>query len=296
MYQNHSKDQTVPFVNTKTLSFNGYPLVQRVTCDYNKTFSLYSEQNIMIFVLEGTLKIRFADTTYEVGKDKMAFVRRNTHIEMERSTGHHGPDVAEYIQFTVTNDLVKQFARLATIKSSKKTDLFPIVVASTEKELKCFINSIEPYMEQHEKADANIVKLKMLELLFCITGMQTGMINYLLDIKDYFRSNITATIEENINNSISVHQLAKLSGRSISSFRRDFMAIYNMPPSQWMRIKKLEKSKELLLGTTMTVSEVCYVAGFESIAHFSKLFKSRFGCPPSGLRMNTACVNGERHS
>jgi len=58
-----------------------------------------------------------------------------------------------------------------------------------------------------------------------------------------------------------------------------------MPPSQWIRKKRLEKAQELLTSTTMTVTDICYTLGFENIAHFSRLFKSQFGYPPSEFRM-----------
>jgi len=64
--------------------------------------------------------------------------------------------------------------------------------------------------------------------------------------RDHYRTNITSTVEENITNAMSVDQLAKLSGRSLSSFRRDFIAIYNMPPKRWIRLKRIEKAKQLL--------------------------------------------------
>jgi AraC-like DNA-binding protein len=126
----------------------------------------------------------------------------------------------------------------------------------------------------------------LLELLFYLFKADYRILEQLLDLKENFRSNITATVEENLMNSLSLHQLALLSGRSLSSFRRDFLAIYNTPPSKWIRQKRLEKSRELLSNTTMTVTDICYTLGFENIAHFSGLFKSQFGYTPSQFRVS----------
>jgi transcriptional regulator GlxA family with amidase domain len=103
-------------------------------------------------------------------------------------------------------------------------------------------------------------------------------------LRDNFHASISATVEQNILKSISLYQLAVLSGRSLSSFRRDFLAIYNMPPSQWIRQKRLEKAKELLTSTSLSVTDICYDTGFENIAHFSKIFKSQFGYCPTDFR------------
>jgi AraC-like DNA-binding protein len=63
-----------------------------------------------------------------------------------------------------------------------------------------------------------------------------------------------------------------------------------MPPSQWIRQKKLDKARELLISTTMTVTDICYTTGFESVAHFSRLFKSQYGYCPTEFRMKLNIV------
>jgi AraC family transcriptional regulator, exoenzyme S synthesis regulatory protein ExsA len=85
---------------------------------------------------------------------------------------------------------------------------------------------------------------------------------------------------------LSLHELAVLSNRSLSSFRRDFFSIYQTPPSQWIRKRRLKKAQELLRTTHMTITDICYTLGFENIAHFSRLFKSQFGSSPSEYRLN----------
>jgi transcriptional regulator GlxA family with amidase domain len=111
-----------------------------------------------------------------------------------------------------------------------------------------------------------------------------------MDLRPHFHADISATVENNLMNSMSLTQLAVLSGRSLSSFKRDFLAIYNMPPSAWFRQRRLEKARELLLNTTMTVTDVCYTLGFENLAHFSRLFKSNFGYSPSKSKHATLQV------
>ncbi|WP_260845799.1 AraC family transcriptional regulator [Paenibacillus sp. Y412MC10] len=75
-----------------------------------------------------------------------------------------------------------------------------------------------------------------------------------------------------------------MSGRSLAAFKRDFQAIYNTSPLKWVRNRRLDKAKELLAETVLSVTDVCFSTGFENIAHFSKVFKERFGLPPSEFR------------
>ena len=52
------------------------------------------------------------------------------------------------------------------------------------------------------------------------------------------------------------------------------------PPGKEM----LERARELLAATPMTVTGVCGAVGFESAASFSLLFRQRYGVPPSAFR------------
>lgn len=280
--------------NIKTLSFKGYPVIRHLTCNRRKLATLCSEENILIVVLDGSITIRCAHDTYEVCRQRMVFIKRDTFFELEENTERDCGANTEYLQFFLTRELVREFTKIATVGKNRRDESFPVVVGPTEKDLQNYIASLEPYIEMPQTVDANLVKLKIFELLFCLSKLSNGIITHLLDIRDRFHPNITAMVEENITNSISLRELAMLSGRSLSSFRRDFAAIYNMPPRQWITKRKLEKSKELLLGTTMTITDICYMTGFENIAHFSRAFKSRFGCAPTTFRMNLplAAVNG----
>jgi AraC-like DNA-binding protein len=47
----------------------------------------------------------------------------------------------------------------------------------------------------------------------------------------------------------------------------------------------IERSKQLLIETRLTVSEIAYQLGFEYPQHFSRLFKSRTGMTPNAYRL-----------
>lgn len=206
----------------------------------------------------------------------MVFLRKNILVEHQAD-----PDV-RYVMVSLTQELVKEFVRISQVKARADKDMQPITVTPIDQQLSSFIDSLHPYINAVE---GPLAKIKLLELLFNLSRFDNMVLAQLMDLRQQYRPDITSTVEDNINNSLSLHQLAVLSGRSLSSFRRDFLAIYNMPPSQWIRQRRLEKARELLLNTTMTVTDVCYTLGFENLPHFSRLFKSYFGHPPSEFKL-----------
>ncbi|NIR93937.1 MAG: helix-turn-helix transcriptional regulator, partial [Gammaproteobacteria bacterium] len=69
------------------------------------------------------------------------------------------------------------------------------------------------------------------------------------------KRNITRLLEAHDVLNLSVSDLAHISGRSLSSFNRDFKAIYQVPPQQWLRDKRLSHAKELLSQQGLSVTD-----------------------------------------
>jgi AraC-like DNA-binding protein len=162
-----------------------------------------------------------------------------------------------------------------------------IIVDTVNTNLQKYIDSLAVYFDGTLKVSNHLIRVKLLELLFTLAATNEKVLDLLLDLRKKFTADITGLIEENLTNSLSINQLAVMAGRSLSSFRRDFLSIYNMPPSQWIREKRLNKAKEFLQTTNMTITDICYTLGFESISHFSRLFKSEFGYAPSVYRSHS---------
>jgi AraC family transcriptional regulator, exoenzyme S synthesis regulatory protein ExsA len=260
------------------LLLNGCPAIHYCR-DIHPAGSFYTEDAQLIFLLNGRLKMVCGSESVEMETNQLAFLSRNIWVEITRADASE--EDIQYIRFTITSDLVREFSTMSDLPTSKKDDQAKMLMTGGGQDWLPYVGSLEPILMENDQPQQGLIKIKMLELLFHLSRTNKHLFEQLLDIRDHFRVNITATVEDNITNSLSIEQLAVLSGRSLSSFRRDFMAIYHMPPSQWIRLKRLEKAREMLLSTTMTVTDICYTLGFEHIAHFSRLFKSHFGYAPS---------------
>jgi len=56
--------------------------------------------------------------------------------------------------------------------------------------------------------------------------------------------------------------------------------------NEMIRKMRLEKSKELLEITDMTIGEICYKVGFSSPSYYTKRFKEYTGLIPKEYRLN----------
>lgn len=67
-------------------------------------------------------------------------------------------------------------------------------------------------------------------------------------------------------------------------FLRLFRKAFNKTPHQYLTERRIEKAKELLSSSGLTVTDVCFEVGFESLGSFSSLFHKRVGHPPIAYR------------
>ena len=84
---------------------------------------------------------------------------------------------------------------------------------------------------------------------------------------------------------------AKLSVRSLSAFKRDFIRLYNTSPGKWLTEKRLIYARHLLSHMGKTVTETAFECGFESASHFSRAFRLRFGVSPVSIKQQMAVLN-----
>lgn len=89
----------------------------------------------------------------------------------------------------------------------------------------------------------------------------------------------------NLDQPLSVDQLATVSGLSRAHFSRVFAANEGMPPAEYVMHKRLQRAVKLLTkGPQLSVKEIAVMSGFEDPNYFSKVFRRHFGANPTEFR------------
>jgi AraC-like DNA-binding protein len=83
-----------------------------------------------------------------------------------------------------------------------------------------------------------------------------------------------------LENPPALGQLAREAGMSHPKLNRCFRELYGMTVFEYLRNERLNRAREML-DHGLNVTETAYAVGYDSISHFSKAFKSRFGASPS---------------
>ncbi len=265
----------------RDLKLNGLTIVESCTHTNRRQGAMFLEDHMLMVVMEGSNRIRYGNTEFIVNKNEMIVFKKAIQVTYDKTGNPEKDNVYNSMLFFMKDEFVIDFMKMAKIESIKTAEMVKVQVKPVKERLQKFFESIVPYFQEPEVIDGALVRLKMLELLFDLASSDRNLLQQLLQLKQQVYGDIPSIMMDNYATPASLTELAYLAGRSLSSFKRDFFAIYQMPPAQWIREKRLTKAKELLL-TGMQVKDACFSLGFESIAHFSRLYKSYHGHSPSG--------------
>jgi AraC-like DNA-binding protein len=103
-----------------------------------------------------------------------------------------------------------------------------------------------------------------------------------------FMQKINTLVKVNIENeNFGTDDLCKAMFLSRTQLFRKMKSLINQAPANYIKSVRLQKAKELLESSELTISEVAYKVGFLTINHFTKVFKEEYGIPPSVYRHNS---------
>jgi signal transduction histidine kinase/ligand-binding sensor domain-containing protein/DNA-binding response OmpR family regulator len=97
-----------------------------------------------------------------------------------------------------------------------------------------------------------------------------------------FLDKMHALMEANMENpDFSIEMFAKSVGLGRTNFFKKVKGITGHTPNEYVNIIRMKKAAELLVTTSLNVSEVSYRVGINDPFYFSRCFKQQFGKPPS---------------
>ncbi len=82
----------------------------------------------------------------------------------------------------------------------------------------------------------------------------------------------------------TIESLAQIYHMSVEHFIRSFKSYYGTTPANYRVRARLSKAKSLLTDTTLSISTIAEMCGYDDPLYFSRLFKRHIGISPQGYR------------
>lgn len=262
-----------------SLVLDGGSVIDQCIATAGDKGTFFLEQHLLYVVLGGEVKLACGKQTCVVRKNEMVLLRRAHSVSYEKQ-GDKKTGLFESLLFAITDELISDFLTQQNITIPQMTEELGVKVSPMSDRLVAYCWSLSPYFNDPSQTNPGLLRLKVMELLYNVMDCSKNIFRQMLQLRQPLKTDIHRVVEENYTSPISLEELAYLSGRSLSSFKRDFQSIYNTTPAKWIREKRLSKARQMLQASQMTVAEVAYSLGFENPTHFSRIFKQRYGSSP----------------
>jgi AraC-like DNA-binding protein len=205
-------------------------------------------------------------------------------LNLHSDYSHEGNGLKAYLVFFGTDVLTQFLSREPAVSSplANEQAILSIKAGHAVREYFSSLRSVYQPLENNPK----LLGLKLLELLYLLDSEDDGSLRKsLLAIqKGPTKRNIKRLMDEFALSDLSAKDLAGLSGRSISTFNRDFKAIYNRTPKQWLIERRLTHAHALLFHQGCSVTTAAMEAGYNNISHFISAFRKKFGKTPQQVK------------
>lgn len=152
-----------------------------------------------------------------------------------------------------------------------------------------YIEGLLFYFENPSLINEDILVLKVKEIILLLSQTQNSesiqlILSQLFSPATYTFKQI---IEANLFSQLSVEELAQQNNLSVSSFKREFVKIYQDTPANYIKTKKLEKAAQLLEVSDQRINEIAFDCGFNDLANFTKSFTGKYSVSPTNYRQRS---------
>ncbi|MFT3979459.1 MAG: AraC family transcriptional regulator [Ferruginibacter sp.] len=237
------------------------------------------EQHMLVWFLSGETKIVQADATYFFKKGDIFLIPRNQLATIINYPSNGQPHKTVVMHLT-TERLRSYYADLGVKGGSAASQ--NIYRFHDHPLLESCLASLIPYFDL-EEIPGDIASLKITEAISILRSLDKGIDRVLANFEEPGKIDLAGYMEKNFMFNLPLERFSYLTGRSLTTFKRDFSRTFNSTPQRWLTHKRLELAHYQFVEKKKKPIDVCYETGFENLSHFSFAFKKQYGYSPTEL-------------
>ena len=262
---------------TKILEFEKLAIAAFAERTSGEKCPIYYPCNVLYHVYEGKCQLVLNQQSHLLDTGSFFLIRKYTFGYKAFPKSDDGKENVKMLVFGLQDRFLREIVQKIPIQEGPVTIAEKAIELPPNQLLKGLMHSVRSYISDDEQLDYDIVLLKTKEALLAILKANPKLISIFREFTRSEKANLENLMNYNFTYNYPLSRFAELSGRSLSSFNRDFRRIFHMPPRKWLMKRRLQEAQKILLQSTKTATEICLMVGFENLAHFSRAFKSEFG-------------------
>jgi AraC-like DNA-binding protein len=252
----------------------------KLSCYEDKLFKsdLIFDDHMLVWFISGETKIVRADSTYNFKTGDIFLIPRNelaTIINYPKNGLPH----KTVVMHLSTGRLKKYYEKIEVAKNIQPEQ--KIYSFKDHPLLESCLASLIPYFNVEGEFPESLASLKIAEAIGILRVIDPVIDSVLANFDVPGKIDLVNFMQRNFMFNMSLEKLGYLTGRSLSTFNRDFKKLFNTSPQKWLTDKRLELAYYQLAEKKKKPTEVYLEVGFEDLSHFSFVFKKKYGKSPN---------------
>lgn len=240
----------------------------------------YISNHVIVLLLEGEQHIKtYEEEFIKVKPKEVLFIPRGMYYISDFL-----PENGQFksLLFYFDDHIIQEFLSTAKVTEFSNKNVPNHLKFGIVPSIHLFAESLVNIYQSNQLRNKHFLNLKILELLYLLNSLakEQQFANFLFRLTLPKKRNIKSFMERNFDKPLKIEDYAYLTGRSLSTFRRDFKSFYHITPQKWLKEKRLDKALALLQDKEMSVTTLAYEVGYENISYFIKAFKDKVGQSP----------------
>src|SRR5258708_15951007 len=242
----------------------------------------FVSEHILAYQISGETQVYHQKGPAILKEGQMVLARRNQFVKSVNvpAAGKEYRIVAVLL----STELLRKFALDNNIASNKRYNGPRNIMMKPDSFIKGYFLSLLPYIEEKRSMSKKMAALKANEAIELLLELKPELKGFLFDLTEPDRPDLEEFMLKNFHYNASVENFARLAGRSLSSFKREFAETFRTTPSKWLKNKRLSEAFYLIKQKNKKPQDIYIELGFENLSHFYVSFKQKYGYTPAEIK------------
>lgn len=250
------------------------------------------DEHMLAYICSGEMTLISKDKRYHLKKGDSFFLKKNHMLRKIKQPGKNGePFKGLFLQLKMPflKTMLSENKITVPLVTNPSVTKANYIMLEKHPFLSGLFTSLEQYFGAQQYPSKELMEIKLKEAIYTLLQIKPELGSVLFDFAEPWKINLSDFMNQNYKYDLSIEQFAHFTGRSLSTFKKDFYNLFQVTPSRWLIKKRLEEAKKLIDNTGKKPTDVYLEVGFKNLSHFSTAFKKEFGFPPSAM-LNTVAV------
>lgn len=237
-------------------------------------------EHILSFQIAGSVRMDDSRDLYSFNEGDIRFHQRNHLLKFYKQPPAGGGEFKS-LSIYFDQETLRLFSKEYGYTAAKPPVNKAITILAPTSLYQNYLSSLQPYEQIAQRGNEDLLALKLKEALLILLKTNPELKDVLFDFSDPGKIDLETFMKKNFMFNVSLERFAYLTGRSLATFKRDFVKIFNYTPSRWLQQQRLKEAYHLIKEKGERPSDVYLEVGFEDLSHFSFAFKKAYGIAPS---------------